>query len=141
MKSSSGAETVFKYAQPSLTFNAMAKPYLPQLACQHFDYCGFLKLVDDEFYLYLLLYVESPVSTTFTYSILVDQAIQAQDRDLRENFYNNKFQPYVAYWGCLWTGFFILINGYHVFFKFKTSVFIAACEFYFLKCFIVRCSY
>lgn len=65
------------------------------------------------------------LTMNFTY-IYFYQAIQAQDRDLRENAYNNTFQPYLAYWGCAWTGIFILINGYNVFFKFKTSVFIAA---------------
>lgn len=65
------------------------------------------------------------LTMNFTY-IYFYQAIQAQDRDLRENAYNNKFQPYLAYWGCAWTGFFILISGFNVFWKFKASGFIAA---------------
>jgi amino acid transporter len=66
------------------------------------------------------------LTMNFTY-IYFYQAIQAQDRDVRENAYNNKFQPYLAYWGCAWTVFFILINGFKVFFgKFKASGFITA---------------
>jgi amino acid permease len=56
--------------------------------------------------------------------------MKAQGFDLTKNAYNNKWQPYVAYWGCGWTMFFILINGFAVFFgKFNVSNFFTACEF------------
>ena len=55
--------------------------------------------------------------------------MKAQGFDLTKNAYNNKWQPYVAYWGCAWTMFFILINGFAVFFgKFDVSGFFVACE-------------
>jgi len=53
--------------------------------------------------------------------------MKAQGFDLTKNAYNNKWQPYVAYWGCGWTMFFILINGFAVFFgKFNVSNFFTA---------------
>jgi yeast amino acid transporter len=38
-------------------------------------------------------------------------------------------QPYLAYWGVIWTIIFILITGFQVFFHFKVSDFFTACEF------------
>lgn len=68
----------------------------------------------------------SSFTTNLTY-ILFYQGIQAQEKDLNENAYRNRLQPFLAYWGCAWTLFFILINGFTVFFgKFDISVFIAA---------------
>ncbi|KAL0953937.1 hypothetical protein HGRIS_005101 [Hohenbuehelia grisea] len=46
------------------------------------------------------------------------QGMLAQGRNLRENVYNNRLQPYVAYWGVFWTSIFLLINGFTVFFDF-----------------------
>jgi amino acid transporter len=50
----------------------------------------------------------------------------AQGFDLTKNAYNNPYQPYIAYWGCGWTLFFILVNGYAVFFKFTAAGFFTA---------------
>lgn len=52
----------------------------------------------------------------------------AQGFDLRTNAYYNRFQPFVAYWGLFWTLFFILVNGYAVFFDFEASKFLSSCE-------------
>ena len=59
--------------------------------------------------------------------------MKAQGFDLTKNAYNNRFQPYLAYWGCAWTLFFILINGYTVFFNFTASGFLTACMYIFLS--------
>ena len=55
----------------------------------------------------------------------------AQGYDLTKNVYNNRFQPYIAYWGVFWTLFFILINGYAVFWSFNASDFLTACMYIF----------
>ena len=53
----------------------------------------------------------------------------AQGFDLRKNAYNNRLQPYLAYWGILWTLIFTFFNGYAVFWKFNASEFLIACMF------------
>lgn len=56
----------------------------------------------------------------------------AQGFDLTKNSYHNRLQPYVAYWGAAWTLFFILINGFAVFWHFDAAGFLTACEKIFL---------
>jgi amino acid transporter len=51
----------------------------------------------------------------------------AQGFDLTKNAYNNRFQPYVAYWGAGWTLFFVIINGFAVFWNFNATGFLTAC--------------
>lgn len=53
----------------------------------------------------------------------------AQGIDLRKNLYNNRLQPYLAWWGIGWNIFFILVNGFEVFFTFTASGFLTACVF------------
>jgi len=53
--------------------------------------------------------------------------MKAQGFDLKKNAYNNRFQPYLAYWGVFWTLLFILINGHSVFWHFNASEFLTAC--------------
>ncbi|KAJ3568280.1 hypothetical protein NP233_g5815 [Leucocoprinus birnbaumii] len=50
--------------------------------------------------------------------------MSAQGIDPASNTYYNRFQPYVAYWGLFWTGLFIIVNGYSVFFDWDTSFFL-----------------
>ncbi|KAF8805114.1 hypothetical protein BYT27DRAFT_7192752, partial [Phlegmacium glaucopus] len=50
----------------------------------------------------------------------------AQGFDLTKNAYNNRMQPYIAYWGIFWTLFFVFVNGYAVFWDFNTSEFLVA---------------
>jgi len=52
--------------------------------------------------------------------------MKAQGYDLRKNAYNNRWQPYIAYWGIFWTSFFILVNGFTVFFAFTSSGFLTS---------------
>ena len=53
LKSSSGAETVFRYAQPSLTFNAMAKPLYRSWLVNISTTAGFLSWLTTNFtYIY-----------------------------------------------------------------------------------------
>ena len=59
--------------------------------------------------------------------------MQAQGFDLKKNFYNNRFQPYLAYWGIVWTLFFILVNGFAVFWNFTASAFITACMYIYVS--------
>lgn len=53
----------------------------------------------------------------------------AQGFDLKKNVYNNRLQPYIAYWGAFWTALFILVNGFKVFFKWNVSDFLTACKY------------
>ncbi|KAJ6606997.1 general APC amino acid permease [Mycena sp. CBHHK59/15] len=64
-------------------------------------------------------------SINLTY-VFFHRGMKAQGFDLTKNVYNNPWQPYVAYWGIGWTVFFVLINGYAVFYKFETSMFLTA---------------
>ncbi|KAF9038572.1 general APC amino acid permease [Panaeolus papilionaceus] len=50
----------------------------------------------------------------------------AQGYDMTKNAYHNRFQPYVSIWGAGWTMFFILVNGFQVFFSFNASGFFTA---------------
>ncbi|KAF8159384.1 general APC amino acid permease [Crassisporium funariophilum] len=54
------------------------------------------------------------------------RGMKAQGFDLRKNAYNNRWQPYIAYWGVGWTLFFIFINGYAVFWNFTAAGFLTA---------------
>jgi len=58
--------------------------------------------------------------------IFFRRGMKAQGFDLTKNAYNNRFQPYVAYWGVFWTLFFIFINGFNVFWNFNASGFLTA---------------
>jgi hypothetical protein len=53
----------------------------------------------------------------------------AQGFDLKTNVYNNRFQPYIAYWGAFWNILFILINGFKVFFQWSVADFLTSCEY------------
>jgi len=64
-------------------------------------------------------------SMNLTY-VFFRRGLLAQGFDLRKNAYNNRFQPYIAYWGMFWTMFFILINGYAVFWNFTAAGFLTA---------------
>ncbi|KAF9466187.1 general amino acid permease 1 [Collybia nuda] len=61
-------------------------------------------------------------SINLTY-VFFHSGMKAQGFDLTKNIYHNSFQPYVAYWGMGWTMFFILVNGYAVFWDFNASDF------------------
>ncbi|KAJ6474095.1 general APC amino acid permease [Mycena vulgaris] len=64
-------------------------------------------------------------SINLTY-VFFHRGMKAQGYDLTKNVYNNPLQPYLAYWGMGWSLFFILMNGYAVFFKFESSLFLTA---------------
>ncbi|KXN90682.1 putative proline-specific permease put4 [Leucoagaricus sp. SymC.cos] len=50
----------------------------------------------------------------------------AQRINLKSNAYHNSFQPWISYWGMFWTGLFILVNGFAVFFEWNTRDFLIA---------------
>jgi len=54
------------------------------------------------------------------------QGMLVQGFDLKKNIYNNRFQPYVAYWGAFWNAVFILVNGFKVFFVWNTTNFLTS---------------
>jgi amino acid transporter len=58
--------------------------------------------------------------------IFFRRGMLAQGFDLKKNAYNNPMQPYIAYWGIFWTLFFILVNGYAVFWNFNATGFLTA---------------
>ncbi|KIM44430.1 hypothetical protein M413DRAFT_353125 [Hebeloma cylindrosporum] len=58
--------------------------------------------------------------------IFFRRGLLAQGYDPTTNSYHNRFQPYIAYWGAGWTLFFILINGFSVFWKFTAAGFLTA---------------
>ncbi|TFK71427.1 general APC amino acid permease [Pluteus cervinus] len=55
--------------------------------------------------------------------VFFHRGMKAQGFDLRKNVYNNRLQPYLAYWGIFWTVFFTLVNGFEVFFNFTAAGF------------------
>lgn len=42
--------------------------------------------------------------------------------------YWHRLQPWLSIWGAFWTGLFIIINGFDVFWNFNASDFLTACE-------------
>ncbi|KAG6819068.1 hypothetical protein H0H93_015762 [Arthromyces matolae] len=58
--------------------------------------------------------------------IFYHRGMKAQGRDFNENAYHNPLQPYVAYWGVIWTSIFILVNGFAVFFNFNVVDFLTS---------------
>jgi len=54
------------------------------------------------------------------------KGLLAQGYDPTTNSYHNRFQPYISYWGAGWTMFFILVNGFSVFWHFNASGFFTA---------------
>jgi amino acid transporter len=58
--------------------------------------------------------------------IFYRRGLIAQGYDPAANSYHNRMQPYVAYWGAAWTLFFILINGFAVFWHFGAAKFLTA---------------
>ncbi|KAJ7281975.1 general amino acid permease 1 [Mycena rebaudengoi] len=58
--------------------------------------------------------------------VFFHRGMKAQGFELSKNVYNNPLQPYLAWWGIGWTSFFILANGYAVFFKFDASALFTA---------------
>jgi len=58
--------------------------------------------------------------------IFYRRGLIAQGYDPSANSYHNRLQPYVAYWGAAWTLFFILINGFAVFWHFGAAKFLTA---------------
>ncbi|KAJ8469798.1 hypothetical protein ONZ45_g16772 [Pleurotus djamor] len=55
-----------------------------------------------------------------------NRGMKKQGRDLTKNVYHNSWQPYISYWGIMWTTVFILINGFEVFFNFTIDEFLTA---------------
>jgi len=86
-------------------------------------------LVCYELDLYLLPYVNSlgMLRRMVVNFPSLGRGMLAQGYDLTKNSYHNRFQPYIAYWGAGWTLFFILINGFSVFWDFNASGFLTAC--------------
>ena len=68
-------------------------------------------------------------SSRLTTQYFLGRGMIAQGFDLKKNAYNNRLQPYLAYWGVFWTLIFILFNGYAVFWAFTASGFLTACMF------------
>ena len=58
-----------------------------------------------------------------------DRGMKAQGFDRTKNAYYSPLQPYLAYWGIFWTAFFMLINGFTVFWDFNASDFLTSCSF------------
>ncbi|KDR80803.1 hypothetical protein GALMADRAFT_1108102 [Galerina marginata CBS 339.88] len=58
--------------------------------------------------------------------IFYRRGLLAQGYDPANNSYHNRWQPYIAYWGAGWTLFFILINGFSVFWDFTAAGFLTA---------------
>jgi len=58
--------------------------------------------------------------------IFFDRGLRAQGIDPKTLSYRNRLQPYLAYWGCFFTGLVTLINGFTVFWQWNTSKFIVS---------------
>ena len=56
--------------------------------------------------------------------------VQGMDRNDKTRFaYKSPWQPYLSIWGVFWTTFFILVNGFTVFYKWDVSKFLTSCTF------------
>lgn len=63
--------------------------------------------------------------------------VQGVDRNDKTRFaYKSPLQPYLGIWGMVWTTFFILVNGFTVFYKWNVSKFLTACMCFFFVGFI-----
>ena len=58
--------------------------------------------------------------------VLIQNRILGIDR--KQFIYYSNLQPYLSYWGVFWTGLFILINGFSVFFDFTATNFVTSCK-------------
>jgi len=58
--------------------------------------------------------------------LTLGRGLLAQGFDPKQNAYNHPWQPYISYWGIFFTTFFILINGFQVFWSFNASDFFTA---------------
>ncbi|CDO68798.1 hypothetical protein BN946_scf184805.g7 [Trametes cinnabarina] len=54
------------------------------------------------------------------------RGFRAQGLDRTKLVYHNRLQPYLAWWGLIWITFFILINGFAVFWDFNASDFLTS---------------
>jgi len=52
--------------------------------------------------------------------------MKVQGFDRKKTIYHSSLQPWLAIWGTFWTGLFILINGFNVFFAFDVADFLIA---------------
>lgn len=65
------------------------------------------------------------LSISITY-VFFYRGMALQGFDRTKLAYHNRLQPYLAYWGISWNIFFILINGFTVFWDFKATPFITS---------------
>ncbi|OJT02950.1 Dicarboxylic amino acid permease [Trametes pubescens] len=65
------------------------------------------------------------LSMNITY-VFFYRGMRAQGLDRTKLIYHSKLQPYLAYWGIGWITFFILINGFAVFWDFNAAGFLTA---------------
>jgi yeast amino acid transporter len=56
----------------------------------------------------------------------IDQGLRAQGISRPESMYQNKLQPYLAYYTVFWTTILILISGITVFWDFSADKFVAS---------------
>ncbi|KAG6909370.1 hypothetical protein DXG01_000809 [Tephrocybe rancida] len=54
------------------------------------------------------------------------KGMKSQGMDVKNNYYHSPLQPYLAYWGVFWTLFFVLVNGFSVFFDFDAGDFLTS---------------
>jgi len=67
--------------------------------------------------------------------------VQHVDRYDKTRFaYTSPLQPYLGLWGMFWTTFFILLNGFTVFYKWDVSKFLTSCTWPFVGLFLARSS-
>jgi yeast amino acid transporter len=107
-------------------------PIAAVLVCSAFSVLSFLNVSSGGvtvFHWFVSLSTTAGFSSWFAMNltyIFFRRGLIAQGYDPAQNAYHNRFQPYIAYWGVGWTLFFILINGFNVFWKFNASGFLTA---------------
>ncbi|PPR02279.1 hypothetical protein CVT26_011698 [Gymnopilus dilepis] len=107
-------------------------PLYAVLACSCFSFLSFMSVSsgsDQVFNWFVNLSTTGGFTSWFMMNVTYihfRRGLLAQGYDPAANAYHNKLQPYVAYWGAGWTMFFIIINGFAVFWDFNASGFLTA---------------
>ncbi|KAI0058944.1 general amino acid permease 1 [Artomyces pyxidatus] len=107
-------------------------PIVAVLTCCLFSLLSFMNVSSGSRTVFNWLVSLSTVGGFFTWAsinltyIRFWRGHKVQGIDRRKLSYWSGLQPYLAYWGVFWTTFFILINGYTVFWTWNTSTFLTS---------------
>ncbi|KAB5590835.1 General amino acid permease [Ceratobasidium theobromae] len=104
-------------------------PIVAVLTCSCFALLSFMNVSTDGSTVFNWLVNLTTIGGFFTWCsinityIRFYRGLKAQGIDRKQLIYYSVLQPWLSYWGVFWTGLFILINGFAVFFDFDASDF------------------